>query len=62
MKCSAVDRLMRLQKKTYVGFPLTENGVKECASHDIKDEVVTRLLIESYNESIDANNEVNGIK
>ena len=36
-------------------------GVKECASHDIKDEVVTRLLIESYNESIDANNEVNGI-
>lgn len=36
-------------------------GVKECASHDIKDEVVTRLLIESYNESIDANNEVNGV-
>ena len=26
VKCSAVDRLMRLQKKTYVGFPLTENG------------------------------------
>lgn len=25
VKCSAVDRLMRLQKKTYVGFPLTEN-------------------------------------
>ena len=26
VKCSAVDRLMRLQKKTYVGFPLTENA------------------------------------
>ena len=36
-------------------------GVKECTSHDIKDEVVTRLLIEAYNESIDANNEVNGV-
>lgn len=36
-------------------------GVKECASHDIKDEVVTRLLIEAYNESLDANNDVNGI-
>lgn len=36
-------------------------GVKECTSHDIKDEVVTRLLIEAYNESLDANNDVNGI-
>lgn len=36
-------------------------GAKECPSHDIKDEVVTRLLIEAYNESIDANNEVNGV-
>ena len=26
VKCSAVDRLMRLQKKIYVGFPLTENA------------------------------------
>lgn len=26
VKCSAVDRLMRLQKKTYVGFSLTENA------------------------------------
>ena len=26
VKCNAVDRLMRLQKKTYVGFPLTENA------------------------------------
>ncbi|MEG1882001.1 MAG: hypothetical protein RR207_05880 [Clostridia bacterium] len=25
VKCSAVDKLIRLQNKTYVGFPLTEN-------------------------------------
>lgn len=39
----------------------TVRDLKECASHDIKDEVVTRLLIEAYNESLDANNDVNGI-
>ena len=32
-----------------------------CSSHDIKDEIVTKLLIEAYNESIDANEEVSGI-
>ena len=32
-----------------------------CSSHDIKDEVITKLLIEAYNESIDADREVSGI-
>ena len=36
-------------------------GVKNCPAHDIKDKVVTKLLIEAYNESIDANKTVNGV-
>ena len=39
VKCSAVDRLMRLQKKTYVGFPLTENA----SLHDIAADILLNI-------------------
>lgn len=32
-----------------------------CASHDIKDEVITKLLIEAFNESLDNNGRLSGI-
>lgn len=39
VKCSAVDRLMRLQKKTYVGFPLTENA----SLYDIAADILLKI-------------------
>jgi hypothetical protein len=43
VKCSATDNLMRLQNKTYIGFPFTENvSIKEIA-----EDIVTCLGLNS---------------
>lgn len=48
VKCSAVDRLMRLQKKTYVGFPLTENA----SLYDIATDILLSIGETAYTISI----------
>lgn len=39
VKCTATDRLMRLQIKTYVGFPLVEN----VSLYEIAEDILTRM-------------------
>ena len=43
VKCTATDRLMRLQIKTYVGFPLVEN----VSLYEIAEDILTKMGVSS---------------
>lgn len=43
VKCTATDRLMRLQIKTYVGFPLVEN----VSLYEIAEDIMTKMGVSS---------------
>ncbi len=43
VKCTATDRLMRLQIKTYVGFPLVENA----SLYEIVEDILTKMGLTS---------------
>ena len=43
VKCTATDRLMRLQIKTYVGFPLVEN----VSLYEIAEDILTKMGVNS---------------